>query len=51
MKDVTKVEYENIRKSNIDTTKIYAFRNNSGIIFSSKIEDKFYDAKCKAPLL
>jgi len=42
MKDVTKVEYENIRKSNVDTTKIYAFRNNSGIIFLCKIEDKFY---------
>jgi hypothetical protein len=42
MKDVTKVEYENIRKSNVDTAKIYAFRNNNGILFLCKIENKFY---------
>jgi hypothetical protein len=42
MKDVTKIEYENIRKSNVDATKIYAFRNNNGILFLCKIENKFY---------
>ena len=42
MKDVTKIEYENVRKSNVDASKIYAFRNNNGILFLCKIEDKFY---------